>query len=106
MHSPTRPSAENHAAPLRLVCWTAILVRSASHGVMRFVLMFSLLGCWTGPPHVSRPTSPSPKRARFVDYPLGLGACKWISIGEASEIIGQQLQYLDPGDNPYTCVLV
>jgi hypothetical protein len=66
------------------------------------------LGCWTAPaPAPPQPVaSPPAIPDRFADSPLGPGTCKWISIGEASEIVGQQLRYLDPVESAYHCVLV
>ena len=89
---------------------------------MRLVPLFVLLGCRSSsqqpPPQPPQPpatsaratpptsTTPVPSTPRFVDHPVGIGTCKWISIGETSEIIGQQLQYLEPDEKAWSCVLV
>jgi hypothetical protein len=65
------------------------------------------VGCWSSPAPIARPppTPPLPPRPQFVDQPLGEGTCKWISVGESSEIVGQQLQY-HSDDSTYRCLLV
>lgn len=73
------------------------------------VMAIALAGCTS--PTVAKLPDKTPTAAtaaspsRYQDYPVGIGPCRYISVGEASEIVGMQLQYYAPTENSVSCVL-
>ena len=47
----------------------------------------------------SAPASPPKPAGPFTDQPLGKGACRWLGVKEASEVVGVQLAYTEKRDD-------
>ncbi len=65
------------------------------------------LRTWTTAPPQDRPLTPvEPEPAgTYADFPVGVGPCNVAGIGEISQIVGVQVQYLDPKATDASCML-
>lgn len=62
----------------------------------------------TTAPLPDRPATPIPPEpaGAYVDHPVGIGPCSVVGIKEVSEIVGAQMQYLQPEATDMSCHLL
>lgn len=89
-------------------CWTATdqqLETCVTHSSGQNHWTLRTVTTAAAPDRPLAPIAPEPA-GTYADFPVGIGPCNVAGIQEISQIVGAQLQYLDPKAGEATCMLL